>query len=328
MLTKLFSVWHPGGAANSTRSGSTTAPRSAPVAPLHQVVLPDRSAAVSLPSGWQILSRVSGGGTIVALGPNKELVQLNASYLAFDPYNRAVQQGRQLNQQYGGGRPDGKIYYPYGANLAKTFVDIHHLSSRQQNLPLTSFNITRVDAVPSSPPQRCVHLSGTATPDQAGGQGVLDVFYCATPPNSSGSWMSSAFITNVPARVADQEHATLSAIEQSFQEDMNVVNREAGEIAAPVIRAIHAYGDSVMKQNAETNALYDRQNRDWEHRQDDQDKRNQNFSNYLLDQTVIQDNDNNAHGTVWNSTADALIHSNPNRFEYVDTPNFWKGIDY
>jgi hypothetical protein len=31
---------------------------------------------------------------------------------------------------------------------------------------------------------------------------------------------------------------------------------------------------------------------------------------------------------VWNSTADALVKVNPNRFEIVDTPNFWKGIDY
>jgi hypothetical protein len=31
---------------------------------------------------------------------------------------------------------------------------------------------------------------------------------------------------------------------------------------------------------------------------------------------------------VWNSTADALVKANPNRYEIVDTPNFWKGVDY
>jgi hypothetical protein len=34
------------------------------------------------------------------------------------------------------------------------------------------------------------------------------------------------------------------------------------------------------------------------------------------------------HGTVWNSTADALVKANPNRYEIVDNPNFWKGNDF
>ena len=53
----------------------------------------------------------------------------------------------------------------------------------------------------------------------------------------------------------------------------------------------------------------------------------------LLDQTVIQDNNvygsgTIGHGTVWNSTADALVKANPNRYEIVNAPNFWKGWDY
>jgi hypothetical protein len=31
---------------------------------------------------------------------------------------------------------------------------------------------------------------------------------------------------------------------------------------------------------------------------------------------------------VWNSTADAMVKSDPNRYEYVNTPGFWRGIDY
>jgi hypothetical protein len=34
------------------------------------------------------------------------------------------------------------------------------------------------------------------------------------------------------------------------------------------------------------------------------------------------------HGTVWNSTADALVKADPNRYEIVNAPNFWKGWDY
>ena len=69
-------------------------------------------------------------------------------------------------------------------------------------------------------------------------------------------------------------------------------------------------------------------------RQEDAISRNgQGFSNYLLDQTVVQDNNmyNNGtigHGTFWNATADALVKADPNRYEIVDTPNYWRGVDY
>ena len=29
-----------------------------------------------------------------------------------------------------------------------------------------------------------------------------------------------------------------------------------------------------------------------------------------------------------NEDAEALVKSNPDRFEYVSAPNYWKGIDY
>ena len=34
------------------------------------------------------------------------------------------------------------------------------------------------------------------------------------------------------------------------------------------------------------------------------------------------------HGTFWNTDANALVKADPNRFEIVNTPNFWKGVDY
>ena len=67
--------------------------------------------------------------------------------------------------------------------------------------------------------------------------------------------------------------------------------------------------------------------------QDTRARNNQGFDNYILDQTVVQDNNmyNNGtigHGAAWNSTADALVKADPNRFEYVDNPNDLKGMDY
>ena len=97
---------------------------------------------------------------------------------------------------------------------------------------------------------------------------------------------------------------------------------------SPAIRAINQIGENSLRQAAELHAAYDARNRSVEAAQDSRDKRNQAFSNYLLDQTVIQDNENNGRATVWNSTANTLLKNFPNTFEIVDTPNFWKGVDY
>jgi len=34
------------------------------------------------------------------------------------------------------------------------------------------------------------------------------------------------------------------------------------------------------------------------------------------------------HATVWNSTANALVKADPNRYEIVNSPDFWRGWDY
>jgi hypothetical protein len=46
------------------------------------------------------------------------------------------------------------------------------------------------------------------------------------------------------------------------------------------------------------------------------------------DRTVIRDTDLNAHGTVSNDLADALVDANPNRFKEVSPSEYVKGIDY
>jgi hypothetical protein len=57
------------------------------------------------------------------------------------------------------------------------------------------------------------------------------------------------------------------------------------------------------------------------------------FSNYLLDQSVVQNNNVGGtgavgHSTEWNSTANAMVQANPNKYEIVNTPNYWQGVDY
>ena len=48
----------------------------------------------------------------------------------------------------------------------------------------------------------------------------------------------------------------------------------------------------------------------------------------MTSELKIEDRELNAHGTLWNQTADSLVRNNPDRYGYVDKPNFRKGIDY
>jgi hypothetical protein len=61
---------------------------------------------------------------------------------------------------------------------------------------------------------------------------------------------------------------------------------------------------------------------------DDIDRYSKSFQNYQLDRSQIQDNDFNARGTASNGLAEALVKADPNRFQYVQTKDFLKGVDY
>jgi len=95
-----------------------------------------------------------------------------------------------------------------------------------------------------------------------------------------------------------------------------------------IVNQIKQVGANATARYNATQAANDAQHKAWHNQQDANSRRTQGFSNYLLDQTVVQDNHHNTHSTEWNRTADTLVKAHPNRFEIVDTPNYWKGVDY
>lgn len=329
MLNQLFGAWRPAGSAPPSAATASTTPASK-IAPLHQYVLPDKSAAVSLPEGWKVLPG-SGGGTIMTEGPNGEGVSLGFPLRAFNSSDPRVQKTMQWALQ-GTGRNTGyakALYYPYGGDLAKTFVDLLQMRRSKTGEAPLSMQITKENSVQVSGSMRCAQMSGEM--DAHDGKGLLEFnsVFCQGPLSPTiGSYNNVAYHTAVPIKLADQERATMGAIMASFTVDMAIVGAEASAIAAPAIGAIHEVGRRAAAQAADAHAANDAHNRAVEQRWDSLAKGNQAFSNYLLDQTVIQDNDLHAHGTVWNQTADAMVRDNPQRYEYVNTPNFWKGIDY
>jgi hypothetical protein len=322
MLKSLFGVWHPGSAATASSDG-----RSSP-AELHEVTLRDDSASVGLPEGWT-LSPQSGGGTIIAKGPNGEIAQLGYPLLAMNSNDPRVQRTMMFAQ--GAGRNTSyahALYYPYGGDPARTFVDLYQMLRQRGGQPRADFQMATAEPMFGGGMSRCAHMTGHVDPRDGSGIKEFNTVFCVGPLSRMGQFMSLAYHVAIPVKYADRERATVGAILASLRVNEAVVAREAGAIAAPAIAQIHEIGRRAAQQAADAHAAEDAQEQSVEQRWDSRDKVNQGFSNYLLDQTVIEDRDNNAHGTVWNQTADALVRNDPDRFGYVDTPNYWKGIDY
>jgi hypothetical protein len=324
MLKTLLSVWNPaipGGEPNQATA-------AAPIPPLRQYTLPDRSATLSLPAGWNVLPQ-SGGGTILAVGPNGEGVILGFPLLAMNSADPRVQQTMRFAQGPGRNTVYAQtLYYPYGRDLAQTFVDLFQTWFEKRGGRAPTLQIIGEESVPAPPPMRCAHLTGQI--DSHDGRGVkeMNTVFCSGPLAPPGSYMNVVYQTAVPVALADRERALMGAILASFSVDVRVVQGQIAAIAGPEIDRIHEIGSQAARQAAAAHAMNDRYNRSVEERWDSQDRRNQAFSNYLLDQTVIQDNSLHGHATVWNQTADSLVANHPQRYQYVDDSNFWKGIDY
>lgn len=324
MMKALFGVWHPLDAAR------TAGPVSSGPAPLHEITLPDRSASIGLPDGWKIVPKMSMGGSIVATGPNGESAEMGIPFLVADTNNanvqrtmRTVQNGGLRGTMYANG-----TYYPYGGDMAKTFVYLIQNLRHKAGLPQATYNFTGVAPVSASAQQRCVRMSGTANMGDGRGEKEFNSVFCTTPPGRLGTWSATAYLTTMPLQVAAMERATLGAIMQSFTVNMSVVSAEARSMAAPAIEQIHLIGKAAAAQAAAAHERNDIQNSSVYQHWDNIDKRSQEFENYQLGYAVVSDTQNTVHATMWSDEAALLVQNNPDKFEYVSAPNYWKGIDY
>jgi len=316
---------------------------------MHQVTLPDNTASLSLPDGWNVDPQSAGGSSIVH-GPRGERLALNMYYLAQDPRSPAFRQQQQM-----GIRPlQHLVVYPSNVDLVKAFPDILQRIRASNGLGPTPLQIDHAEQVSASQSQRGVNATGKVNPD---GRGMVEMnaLLCATAPDQYGdfSFILSQFW--LPLGSTDPQRATATAVMASYNVNMQLVQARANAQAAPVIASmkqrwqaqeqalvganqravgnIQQIGANATARMNRVEAANDAQHAGYWAQQDSNARNGQAFSNYLLDQTVIQDNNmygngTIGHGTVWNSTADALVKANPNRYEIVHTPNFWKGVDY
>jgi len=274
---------------------------------------------------------------MVVSGPHGEQIGLNMSKLAIDPSNPAQRRAPQT---------PGVLFYPFRGDIAKSFPDLFQAWRRANGKPPAPLQVDEIKPMQAVQGNHCALATGHVDPDGKGMQ-FFSSCMCAFDPGPTGMYTVTLSLSLVPNAFADQERSTMQAIVGSWKMNQQVVSQQLAAKTQQVnantqalirqsqmqVDRIHQIGAQATARMQATEAANEAQHASYWAQQDSNERNAQGFSNYLLDQTVVQDNNmyNNGtigHGTVWNSTADALVKADPKRFEIVDTPNYWRGIDY
>jgi hypothetical protein len=291
---------------------STADLSSGAVPPLMPTPFPDGSGAVDLPAGWRITFASHGAATIA--GPRGESVLLSNSVgPIFDPNNPQV----QARLRYA--NPRSPPILCSSADALQTYLCILHRRPVQPEFKLRNSRPV--------PPQRMAVQAVLVDVDLDlhDGRGMMscELGLAVTAPSNFGRTLGVNG-TCAPQASAAQEQPTLKAIYDSYRINGQVVSQE---FAADERRSRQA-GHNARIQANNAHAAEDAQSASFQAHMDNIDRFSKSFQNYQLDQTELQDNDQNARGAVPNALADALVKANPDRFQTVPTQNFLKGTDF
>lgn len=309
LLRALTDAWR----SASTPAASSAAASAGSVPPLTPTRFPDGSGAVNLPNGWRITFASHGAAKIV--GPRGEAVLLSNSVgPIYDANNPQVQ--ARLRYANPKNRP---ILCP-NSDALHTYLCILQQGGTQPAFQLKNSR-------PLPPQGRAVQsVLIDADLDLHDGRGVLscELGLSITGVTALGDRTLGINGTCAPQSFAAQEQPTLKAIYDSYSINGQVV---ASEYAGDARRSREA-GNNARIQANNAHAAEDAQSASYQAHMDNIDRFSKSFQNYQLDQTELQDSQQNARGAVPNALADALIKANPDRFQAVPTQNFLKGTDF
>jgi hypothetical protein len=300
------------------RSAAMTAPSSGAsnagsIPSLTPTRFPDGSGSVNLPTGWRIT--FSSHGAALIAGPQGESVLLSNSVgPIYDPNLPQVRARlRYANPT------KGPILCP-SSDALHTYLCV-----LQRNTPRSTFELKKTQSIPAL--RRAVQaVLIDATLDLHDGRGPLscELGLSITAVGPQGDRTLGINGTCAPQSSAVQEQPVLKAIFDSYSINGQVVAQEfAGDE-----RRSRAAGNNARIQANNAHAAEDARSASFQAHMDNIDRFSKSFQNYQLDQTELQDNNQNARGAVPNALADALVKSDPNRFQTVPTGDFLKGADF
>jgi hypothetical protein len=246
--------------------------------------------------------------------------------------------------RYGIYKGTGTVLYPYHLDLGKAYPDLLQAWRRAFNLAPAKLQVDKIEPIQGA--GNCVLVTGHIDPDGQGMKKLIDDI-CQSPPAQWGAYTITRNFNIMTDAQSEREQSTVMAMIPTYRINQQVMNQQMQQKLAQKQQSdqqwrafgqqqsdlIRAQGQAAQANFAARQAANDRQHADWNAGQVANARNGQGFSNYLLDQTVVQDNNmfgngTVGHGTVYNSTADALVKADPNRFEIVDVPNYWQGTDF
>jgi hypothetical protein len=342
LLKSLSAAWQHGTAAPS---GEAASPSSAPgqvAAPqpkggpehLTKVTGGDHSAVVGLPDGWR-LTHVAGG-TLMAEGTRGEVVNLGLIYQQIIDPNNPKSQSITRMPNYS---RTPHLICALNGDLFSAFVNVsnqvrHNNGKSQGTYKLISSKNLPSDGGAAAPVQAIFTVDMHDGVGPRKGSARIGVMALRGAP----TWAMTVSTSNIPVKYADAEEATLMAVIRSYSQDANVIAREG---AADLDR-IHQVGVRTQIQVDAANQRREQSSKAYEeHRQQlnqNSSEFNQHMGNidwsskltqdYILDRSVVKDNDYDATATTGNKFADSLVRTNPNRFEIVQNQDLIRGRDY
>ena len=299
-------------AANSPSKGRPAAASGAPAAPLHETPFPDGSGSIGLPDGWTITG--AHAGEVTAKGPAPAALHFDWQIPALDPNDP---RSRGLMRP---GTAAGFVDIPYGTDAASTFKSaVTQFLQKHGKSPPT---IEIVDSKKVGPNEALVSARVGAVDGQGPTLALVDIGI--GPSDNQASYLITLYIISFPQELAQQSQATVAAMLHSYKVNQDVA---LAQIQADSQKSQEATARTLAEMRRRQ-AASDQQFAAFQRSQDAEERQFQAFDNNLLDRTVIRDTDLNAHGTVSNDLADALVNANPNRFQEVSPSEYVKGLDY
>jgi hypothetical protein len=310
--TKTPSGSDTSAATSLPAKGRPSAASGAPAAPLHQTQFPDGSGSIGLPDGWTITG--AHAGEVIAKGPATAALHFDWQIPALDPNDP---RSRGLMRP---GTAASFVDIPYGTDGANTFKAAYTQFLQKHGKSPPTIEI--VDSSAVGPKEALVSARIGAVDGQGPTLALVDIGI--GPPDNQASYVITVYIIGVPQDLAQQSQATVVAMLHSYKANQDVAS---AQIRADSQKT-QQFTAQTLAEMQRRQAASDQQFAAFQRSQDAEERQFQAFDNNLLDRTVIRDTDLNAHGTVSNDLADALVNANPNRFQEVSASDYVKGIDY
>jgi len=282
--------------ANSTPSVADSTAGSTS-SQLVRLVSPDRIAVVSAPADWKLDS--GRQGSIRATGPDGAVLEFGYPHLINDSAGRMA-----------GTLSGHNISVPYNADPATALQSIFAQGAAVQHKAAPTWHIAKVEDIGRNG-IRNYALTGTV--DLPDGRGTMHawVWMNWTPKmNAYGPYMITVSDILLPDSLMGSVGPLVDRISHSY----GVNNRaQIAEIGSDVGAGEAITGNFIRTSQRSLDAM---------------DRQTAAFADTLLDNSVVLDKYEHAHGRVDDDLASALVAADPDRYQVVNGSDYWKGIDY